>query len=456
MLLYNALIINEGESFIGYVLTDGELISEVGHGVPRSELLTDSNCIDLEGKWLLPGIIDDQVHFREPGLTHKADIASESRAALAGGVTSFMDMPNCKPPTVDRQAWQWKMDRAAAVSAANYSFWIGATNDNMPELAEADFSHIPGIKVFLGASTGNMLVDDERALDRIFSAKRIVGVHSEDEGIIRENMRLAIQRYGEEDIPVTEHPNIRSREACVRSTERAIARARRLGTRLHILHLSTAEEARMLIRTPSMPPSAWPDKKITAEVCVHHLWFTADDYPRLGARIKWNPAVKDASDRDELRRAVADGRIDVVATDHAPHLLSEKEGGCRKAASGGPLVQHSLLMMLEMASDGLWSKELVVSLMAHNPARLFGISRRGFIRPGYFSDLTVVNPDRPYTVNSSNLLTKCGWSPLEGHTFPASVETVIVNGSLAFTLASDGSNQFHAHPSHALLFHNAD
>lgn len=456
MLLYNALIINEGESFKGYVLTDGELISEVGHGDPRPELLTDSNCIDLEGKWLLPGIIDDQVHFREPGLTHKADIASESRAALAGGVTSFMDMPNCKPPTVDRQAWLWKMDRAASVSAANYSFWIGATNDNMPELAEADFSHIPGIKVFLGASTGNMLVDDERALDRIFCANRIVAVHSEDEGIIRENMRLAIQRYGEEDIPVTEHPNIRSRQACVRSTERAIARARRLGTRLHILHLSTAEEAQMLNRTLSMPASAWPDKKITAEVCVHHLWFTADDYPRLGARIKWNPAVKDASDRDELRRAVADGRIDVVATDHAPHLLSEKEGGCRKAASGGPLVQHSLLMMLEMASEGLWSKEVVVSLMAHNPARLFGITRRGFIRPGYFADFTVVNPDRPYTVNSSNLLTKCDWSPLEGHTFPASVETVIVNGSLAFTLASDGSNHFHAHPSHALLFHNAD
>ncbi len=456
MLLYNALIINEGESFIGYVLTDGELISEVGHGVPRSELLTDSNCIDLEGKWLLPGIIDDQVHFREPGLTHKADIASESRAALAGGVTSFMDMPNCKPPTVDRQAWQWKMDRAAAVSAANYSFWIGATNDNMPELAEADFSRIPGIKVFLGASTGNMLVDDEKALDGIFSAKRIVAIHSEDEGIIRENMHRAVERFGEQDIPVTEHPNIRSREACVRSTEKAIERACRLGTRLHILHLSTAEEAQMLNRTPSMPAPAWKDKKITAEVCVHHLWFTADDYPRLGARIKWNPAVKDSSDREELRKAVNDGRIDVVATDHAPHLLSEKEGGCRKAASGGPLVQHSLLMMLEMASDGLWPKERVVSLMAHNPARLFGISRRGFIRPGYFSDLTVVNPDRPYTVNSSNLLTKCGWSPLEGHTFPASVETVIVNGSLAFTLASDGSNQFHAHPSHALLFHNAD
>lgn len=447
MLLYNALIINEGASFTGYVVSDGDTIAEVGRGTPPPSLLaSETDRRDLKGKWLLPGIIDDQVHFREPGLTHKGDIGSESRAALAGGVTSFMDMPNCKPPTVDAAAWQWKMERAAATSAANYSFWMGATNDNISELEKADFSRIPGIKVFLGASTGNMLVDNEAALDAIFSLGRIVAIHSEDEGIIRSNMQKAVAEYGEDKIPVAMHPLIRSREACVKSTREAIDRARRLDTRLHILHISTADEARMLSREPL------DSKRITAEVCVHHLWFTSADYARLGTRIKWNPAVKEAADREELRRAVADGRIDIVATDHAPHLPSEKEGGCKQAASGGPLVQHSLLMMLELADDGLWSREHVVKMMAHNPARLFGIDRRGFIRKGYYADFTIVDPQREYTVESANILTRCGWSPLEGHTFRHAIDSVYVGGRKACELTAEGDHRFTAHPCRPLVY----
>lgn len=442
-LIHNALIINEEESFEGYILIEGTRIRAVGKGIPPSHLSEGATIEDLDGKWILPGLIDDQVHFREPGLTHKADIASESRAALAGGVTAFMDMPNCKPQTVNIDAWNWKMQRASETSAANFSFWIGATNQNIDQLRSADFSRIPGIKVFLGASTGNMLVDSEQALDEIFSLPQIVAIHSEDEQTISRNLALAKEKYGDE-IPFSAHPLIRSHEACIISTRRAIERAKRLNTRLHILHISTAAEADMLSAKPL------EEKRITAEVCAHHLWFSDEDYARLGAKIKWNPAIKTVADRDALREAVAQGKIDIVATDHAPHLPQEKSGSYPHAASGGPLVQHSLLMMLQLASEGLWSVEKVVRLMAHNPAQLFGIKERGFIREGYFADLTVVDPHRPHTVTPENILTKCGWSPLELHTFPMSVDSVYLNGQLAYRNSTEGSGSHRFFPASAM------
>lgn len=424
---YGGLVVTGSGSFPGYVGVEGDRIAVVGKGEPSSEILSRfSEKEDLKGKWILPGVIDDQVHFRDPGLTHKADIETESRAALAGGVTSFMDMPNTNPQTVTVEAWEAKMRRAAEASYANYAFYIGATKENLAELEKADYSHIPGVKVFLGASTGNMLVDDEEALDRIFSLGRLVAIHSEDEETIRRNAAAARERFGD-DVPVTEHPNIRSAEACSRSTRRAIERAERLGTRLHILHLSTADEAGMLSSRPL------EDKKITGEACVHHLWFTDGDYDRLGALIKWNPAVKTTADRDALRAAVSDGRIDVVATDHAPHLLSEKEGGALKAASGGPFVQFSLPAMLELARKGVFSREKVVELMCENPARLFGVKDRGFLREGAYADLVIVDPDRPFTVTKDVILSKCGWSPIEGETLSHSVVKTILNGAEAYS-----------------------
>lgn len=424
---YGGLVVTGSGSFPGYVGVEGDRIVAVGEGEPAAEVLGRfSERENLEGKWILPGVIDDQVHFRDPGLTHKADIETESRAALAGGVTSFMDMPNTKPQTVTVEAWEAKMQRAAEASYANYAFYIGATKDNLAELEKADYSQIPGVKVFLGASTGNMLVDDEEALDRIFSLGRLVAIHSEDEETIRRNASEARERFGD-DVPVTEHPNIRSREACAKSTRSAIARAKRLGTRLHILHLSTAEEAGMLSLEPL------EKKKITGEACVHHLWFTDADYPKLGARIKWNPAVKTQADRAELRAAVSDGRIDVVATDHAPHLLSEKEGGALKAASGGPFVQFSLPAMLELARQGVFTKEKVVELMCENPARLFGVKERGFLRAGAYADLVIVDPEKPFTVTKDVILSKCGWSPIEGETLSHSVVKTILNGAEAYS-----------------------
>lgn len=450
ILFINALIVNEGKTIKGFLATEGERITAVGEGKPETSLTAEAKeVVDLEGKMLLPGCIDDQVHFRDPGLTHKGDIETESRAALAGGVTSFMDMPNCKPPTVSVEAWEQKMKRAEDVSAVNWSFWIGATDSNIDELRKADYSRIPGVKVFLGASTGNMLVSDEEALDAIFSLPSIVAVHSEDEATIASNKARFLAEYGEGRIPIKCHPLIRSTDACAVSTARAIERARRLGTRLHLLHVSTAEEARMLTSEPLA------DKKITAEVCVHHLWFTDCDYDRLGARIKWNPAVKTESDREELRKAVLDGRIDIVATDHAPHLPSEKEGDALHAASGGPLVQHSLQMMLELCREGVLFHEDVVSLMAHRPAELFHIEDRGYLRSGYYADLVVVNPDADTEVAPANILTKCGWSPLEGVRLHNTVEQVFVNGSKAYSSA-DGSHTFLPHTSKPLRFKEAE
>lgn len=422
-LLHNAIIVNEGESYLGYVVIDNETIECVGEGAPSPEIIASVNKVcDLDCKLLLPGVIDDQVHFRDPGLTHKADIETESTAAVAGGVTSFMDMPNTNPQTTSIEAWEAKNKRANQVSLANYAFFIGATNANIDTLLNCDYSRVPGVKLFLGASTGNMLVDNDTALNRIFAeVPALIAIHSEDEAIIRRN-RDELQAQMGDNIPVELHPVIRSSEACYESTRRAVEMAKKHGSRLHILHISTDAEMEFLT------PGEVADKKITAEVCVHHLWFTDDDYPRLGSRIKWNPAIKTANDRDSLRRALNDNRIDIVATDHAPHLLSEKEGGALKAASGGPLVQFSLPLMLEMAHNGLFTVETVVEKMCHAPARLFNIDRRGYIRPGYFADLVVVNPNTAYIVSDDMVLSRCGWTPINGETLHNKVLATYVNG----------------------------
>lgn len=422
-IFYNAKIVNEGKCFIGYVGICGELIIAVGERYPEHIISKFEQSEDLQGALLLPGVIDDQVHFRDPGLTHKADIQTESRAAVAGGVTSFMDMPNTKPQTITIDALEWKNRRASEVSLANYGFFIGATNDNAEELAKVDFSLTPGIKVFLGASTGNMLVDNEEALDRIFSMKPIVAIHSEEESIIRHNAEYYKSTFGE--VPISCHPMIRSEEACYESTKKAVERAKRLGTRLHVLHVSTARELELFSDVPLR------EKKITSEVCVHHLWFTDRDYTRLGAKIKWNPAVKTVADRDALRFGVNSGGLDIVATDHAPHLWSEKEGDCLTAASGGPMLQHSLVTMLEMVDNGIFTVEKVVDMMSHRPAELFRIDKRGYIREGYYADLVIVERNT-WTVEKENILTKCGWSPLESQTFGNKVRSTYVNGHLAY------------------------
>ena len=424
----DARIINEGRTFEGSVLIAGDRIEAVYEGTVPEDVDTSSyEVYDARGKWLIPGCIDDQVHFREPGLTHKADIASESRAAVAGGVTSFMDMPNTKPQTTTLDALEWKFQRAAETSRANYSFFFGGTNDNLEEIKRLDPTRVPGLKLFLGSSTGNMLVDRKESLERIFGeCGLLIAVHAEKEEIIRRNIERFTKEYGE-DLDISFHSRIRSEEACYASSSEAVELATRLGARLHLLHLSTARETTLLDNTLPLP-----EKKITGEVCVHHLWFHDGDYARLGNRIKWNPAIKQLADREALRKAVNDNRIDIVATDHAPHLLSEKEGSCLKAASGGPLVQHSLPLMLEMARNGIFTYEKVVEKMAHAPATLFRIDRRGYIRPGYFADLVLIDPQRTWTVAPENILSKCGWSPFEGCTFHHAVDTTFVNGEIAY------------------------
>lgn len=436
-LIHNAEIVNEGRRFIGYVAIEGSVISAVGEGAPTEALLNNANhCIDAKGALLLPGAIDDQVHFRDPGLTHKADIASESKAAVAGGVTSFMDMPNTKPPTTTLEALNDKYRRAEECSAANFSFFIGGTNQNIDVLKAVDFASTCGVKLFLGSSTGNMLVDDSNAIARIFAEiPAVIAIHSEDETIIRNNIQLFRQRYGE-NLPVQYHPLIRSAEACYECTARAVELAHRHGTRLNVLHLSTARELSLF---DAATPLA--DKRVTAEVCVHHLWFSDADYERLGNRIKCNPAIKTIDDRNALRKGLVDGHIDIVATDHAPHLLSEKQGNCLTAASGMPLVQFSLVAMLEMAGQGIMSFQQVVEKMCHAPATLYRIKRRGFIRTGYFADLVLLRRD-PYTVSSPMILSKCGWSPFEGTSLSWRVDTTFVNGQIAFQngIVSDQTN----------------
>ena len=422
-LIKNVRIINEGRSYQGAVLINGEMIEAVYEGEVPSEIIAEAKeVVDGQGKWLLPGCIDDQVHFREPGLTHKADIYSESRAAVAGGVTSFMDMPNTKPQTTTLENLEWKFNRAAETSVANYSFFFGGTNDNMEDIRRLDRSRVPGLKLFLGSSTGNMLVDKKDALERIFSeSDLLIAVHAEKEEIIKRNIAYYTQQYGE-DLDISFHSKIRSEEACYASSSEAVELATRLGTRLHILHLSTAKETTLLDNKLPLK-----DKKITGEVCVHHLWFHDGDYALFGNRIKWNPSIKTLADRTALREAVNNDKIDIIATDHAPHLLSEKEGSCLKAASGGPLVQHSLIVMLELAMEGRFTYEKVVDKMAHKPAELFHIDRRGYIRPGYYADLVLIDPNKTWTVSKENILTKCGWSPFEGYTFHHAVDTTWVN-----------------------------
>ncbi|WP_025843013.1 dihydroorotase [Porphyromonas gingivicanis] len=431
-LLLNAEIINEGETFLGSLLIQGQYIEHIFRG--RLELATLPNeaqgatIVPCEGLWLLPGCIDDQVHFRDPGLTHKADIESESRAAIAGGVTSFMDMPNTIPTTTDYDRLMQKHERAAAVSWANYSFFIGGTNDNAHEIFKIDASLIPGIKLFLGASTGNMLVDNQDTLRLFFSeSPHLIAIHSESEEIIRKNKAHYTALWGE-DPPIHLHPQIRSEEACYRCTSEALDRAEKYNTRLHVLHLSTAREAALFRNDIPLR-----EKQITAEVCVHHLWFTDRYYASLGTAIKWNPAVKTEQDRDFLRQALIDNRLDIVATDHAPHLKTEKEGGALKAASGGPLVQHSLLMMLELARKGVWSKEFVVEKMAHAPAELFHVRKRGYLRTGYYADIVLVNPRENIEVSEANVLSRCGWSPLSGVRLSHTVHATFVNGQLVYS-----------------------
>ncbi len=426
LLIRNATIINECISTKGSVLVRNDRIDTIYSGVVPEEICNRAQVIEANHLYLMPGVIDDQVHFREPGLAHKGTIQSESRAAIAGGVTSYMEMPNTNPQTITIDAWKRKNEYAQDKSFANYAFYLGATNDNLAELKRADSKHLCGIKVFMGASTGNMLVDDKKTLQAIFAEiGMLIATHCEKESIIRNNIEIYRRKFGD-DIPVKFHPLIRSAEACYQSSAEAIELADKYGSRLHVLHLSTAKEMRLFDAKPLL------EKKITGEVCVHHLWFTSDDYDRLGTHIKWNPAIKTKSDRDALRQALLSGKLDVVATDHAPHTLSEKEGRALSAASGGPLVQHSLQMMMELVSQKVLSKELLVQKKCHAPATLFGVKERGFIREGYFADLVLVNPNKPYTISSNNILYKCGWSPFEGETLSSSIQTTILNGKVVF------------------------
>ncbi|MDR2969728.1 MAG: dihydroorotase [Tannerellaceae bacterium] len=426
-LIKNACIINEGRMYAGAVWIEGSFIRDVFEGDIPAEAEA-GEVIDAKGKYLIPGVIDDQVHFRDPGLTHKGDIETESRAAVAGGVTTFMDMPNTKPQTVTSEALNNKLKRGAEVSAANYSFFFGGTNDNMDEIRKLDKSRVPGLKLFLGSSTGNMLIDRKESLEKIFGeADMLIAVHTEKEDIIQRNIQYYTHLYGE-DLDISFHPKIRSEEACYASSAEAVELAVRLNTRLHLLHLSTARE--MTLLSASLPLK---EKKITGEVCVHHLWFAEEDYARFGNRIKWNPAIKTPNDRTALRNAVNSDKLDIIATDHAPHLPVEKEGSCLKAASGGPLVQHSLVAMLEMVSQGHFTYEKVIDKMAHSPAELFRIDRRGYIRRGYYADLVLIDPQSQWTVDKDNLLYKCGWSPFEGFTFGHKIRKTFVNGQEAYS-----------------------
>lgn len=425
--IHNARIVNLGREYTGYVAIDGEFIHAMGDGAaPEALLAASQEVIDAAGMLLIPGCIDDHVHFREPGLTHKADIASESRAAVAGGVTSYMDMPNTKPLTITEEALEEKFDIAARSSVANYSFFIGATNDNIDTLLSIDNKRVAGVKLFLGSSTGNMLVDESDALHRLFrECRTLISVHSEDEAIIRERRAFYTGRYGD-DLSVFYHPLIRSAEACYVCTERAVELARRYGTRLHVAHISTARELQLFWAEPLL------DKRITAEACVHHLWFTDNDYASLGTRIKCNPAIKTTADRNALRDAVNNGAIDLIATDHAPHLLSEKQGGALTSASGSPYVQFSLIMMLELVRQGVFSTVTVVEKMCHAPAMLYNIDRRGILRPGYYADMVLIDTDTQHTVTKEEILSKCGWSPLEGTKFHSRVFKTFVNGNCIY------------------------
>jgi dihydroorotase len=425
-LIHQALIINEGRSFTGSVLLEGAFISHIFEGSVPPEVINSSLVFDATGLWLIPGAIDDHVHFREPGLTQKADLLTESRAALAGGVTSFMEMPNTIPQTTTVQAWEDKIALAATKSLANYSFYLGATNNNLSELEKGDYQRVCGVKVFMGSSTGNMLVGQQKALEGIFSSVPcIVGIHAESEAIIQAN-KAHYQKTIGQDLPLKYHPLIRSAEACYASSAMAVELATRFGTRLHILHLTTAKELDLLDSKPLK------DKKITAEVCVPHLWFDDRDYERCGNSIKCNPAIKTEQDKLALRNGLLSGKLDVIATDHAPHSWAEKQGNCLTAASGSPSIQFSVPLMMELVKDEVFTKELIVEKMCHAPATLFHIDRRGFIREGYFADLVLINPNDSWTLTSDLILSKCGWSPYFEQVFRTKVSKTWVNGTLAY------------------------
>jgi dihydroorotase len=426
VLIKNAKIVNEGVIFEGDVLIENDIIVEIAESISAKS--ADCKIIDAEGNYLMPGAIDDQVHFREPGLTHKGDIESESRAAVAGGITTYIEQPNTVPNAVTQEILEQKYQLAAQKSYANYSFMMGATNDNLEEVLKTDPKNVAGIKIFLGSSTGNMLVDNEATLEKIFSSTSLlIAVHCEDEATIRNNLAAYKKEYGDA-IPVTAHHLIRSEEACYISSSKAVALAKKTGARLHIFHLSTAKE--MELFTNKIPLE---QKKITAEVCVHHLWFTNDDYATKGNLIKWNPAVKTAKDRDALWAALLDDRIDVIATDHAPHTIEEKSKNYSEAPSGGPLVQHAVVALFEAFHQGKISVEKIVEKMCHNPARIFQIEKRGFIKVGYYADLVIVNPGLPWSVKKENILAKCGWSPFEGFTFKSRITHTFVNGQLVYS-----------------------
>jgi dihydroorotase len=425
ILIQNANIVNEGRKFSGFVLVSGQTISAVGE--TGSEPEGDFDVFDATGLLLLPGIIDCHVHFREPGVTHKGDLKSESHAAVSGGVTSFFEMPNTQPQTITLDLLEEKMALAAQKSLANYSFFLGASNDNINEIVNADPHTICGVKVFFGASTGNMLVDNINTLEEIFKQSPIpVAAHCEDEATIRANSEAMRLKYGE-DVPVEMHPVIRNSDACFRSSELAVSLARKYNTRLHITHLST--EAELSLLDNSLPLK---QKRITAEACTHYLWFCDKDYARLGTKLKVNPAIKSAADRNALMQGLLDNRLDIISTDHAPHLAEEKDNTYFKAPSGTPLVQHSLLAMLQMVKLGKMELTTMVEKMCHAPAICYGIEKRGFIRQGYFADLVLVNPNHGYNVQKNNILYKCGWSVFEGTTFDSQVERTYVNGHLVY------------------------
>lgn len=432
-LIVNARIVNEGTIEEKDVLINGSYIERIDRDL---QSVSVKKVLDANGKFLLPGAIDDQVHFREPGMTHKATIATESRAAVAGGVTSFMEMPNTIPPAFTQKLLEEKYAIGAAHSLANYSFYIGASNDNLEEVLKTDPRRVCGLKIFMGSSTGNLLVNDPSVLAGFFSrVPFIIATHCEDEPTIRANMELYRKQYGE-DIPARFHPLIRSAEGCYKCSSMAVALAKEHGTRLHILHISTARETALFEK--DLPLES---KRITAEACIHHLWFSDADYDRLGMRIKWNPAIKTADDRNAIFQALLDDRIDVIATDHAPHTIEEKSQTYFKAPSGGPLVQHSVVAMMELYHQGKISLEKIVLKMAHNPAILYQVEKRGFIREGYFADIAIVDPDAPWSVSHENILAKCGWSPFEGVRFRSRVADTFVSGHWAWHEGKLNENQ---------------
>lgn len=440
ILIKSAQIVNEGKIVFGDVYVRQGRIEMIAEKIEKKA----DQTIDADGLHLLPGLIDDQVHFREPGLTYKADIWHESRAAVAGGTTSFMEMPNTVPNTLTQRLLQDKFDIAGKKSLANYSFYMGAANDNLDEVLKTNPRDVCGIKVFMGSSTGNMLVDNEATLDKIFAeAPTLIAVHCEDEATVQHNYEAFKGKYSEEGLKPDMHPLIRTAEACYLSSSKAVALAKKHGARLHILHISTERETTLFDSTIPLR-----EKKITAEACIHHMWFTDNDYAKKGNFIKWNPAVKTAADRNGVFQAVLDGRIDVIATDHAPHTLEEKLKAYAEAPSGGPLVQHALQALLDFVAQGKITLEQVVQKTAHNTADLFQVEGRGFIREGYWADLVLVDLNKPYTVSKDNILSKCGWSPFEGHTFSSTIVHTLVSGNLAFS----NGKIIEAGTGHRLLF----